>query len=67
MRLADNERREQEFTTGESRSRLRFGVKGFYTQMYARSNRAFVAIRSGNAQKRMVSPWAFLIVADGYF
>jgi hypothetical protein len=38
MPLADNERREQAFTLGESRSRLRFGVWPFYTQMYARSN-----------------------------
>jgi hypothetical protein len=39
MRLTDNERREQVFTMSESRSRLRFGVKALYTQMYARSNR----------------------------
>ena len=46
MLLADNvgdtrwgKRREQEFTISESRSRLRFGVKEFYTQMHARSNR----------------------------
>jgi hypothetical protein len=39
IRLADNQRREQEFTMGESRSRLRFGVKPFYPQMCVRSNR----------------------------
>jgi len=39
IQLADNERREQEFTMSESCSRLRFGVWPFYTQMYARSNR----------------------------
>ena len=37
--LLDNERREQAFTIGESRSRLRFGVKQFYPQMCAKSNR----------------------------
>ena len=32
MLLADDERREQEFTVGESRLRLLFGVERFYSQ-----------------------------------
>jgi len=40
IRLPENERREQARTMGEYRSRLRFGVGLFYTQMDARSSRA---------------------------
>jgi|GEM_PF-5171197 len=38
IRLPENERREQARTMGEYRSRLRFGVGLFYTQMDARSS-----------------------------
>ncbi len=44
MLLADSERREQEFTLGESRSRLVVWVKGFYTQVRAGSNSDYPGI-----------------------
>jgi hypothetical protein len=53
MLLADSERREQEFTIGESRSRLVVWVKRFYTQMRARSNRG-LCLSNGSAMPENV-------------
>jgi hypothetical protein len=47
MLLADDERREQEFTVGESRPRLLFEVERFYTQIRARSTRDLCFCQTG--------------------